>query len=275
VRDVDDQDVHRGPGRCRPTGLAALVRNLGLAILLASACGTERAPSANPAEPKQQLAEALLPAFELINERRSQEARVLIDALPGTDAGVVPYQVEFLLGYSFQREQLYAQAREHFLRAIQQEPRYEPSLHFLGFAQYYLGDLAAARRAFEGHLALRPDEGDDHFGIGLCDLDEGRLDEAARRFETAIELHLVAEQGGADRRRSLSSSYARLGDVCELRDDLPAARRDYEHAVTLWPAHYEVWHKLSRTLERLGESDLAATARLEHDAWRARVTGER
>jgi tetratricopeptide (TPR) repeat protein len=93
----------------------------------------------------------------------------------------------------------------------------------------------AARRAFESHLALPPDEGDDHLEIGLCDLDAGRLDEAARRFETATELHGAAAQRGADRRRSLSSSYARLGDVCELRGDLAAARCDDEQAVASGP----------------------------------------
>jgi tetratricopeptide (TPR) repeat protein len=250
----------------------------GLAILLASACGSRQAPTTGPdasgAGPQQQLAETLVPAFKLINDGRSEDARVVLDALPGTGADAVPYQVEFLRGFSYHKEQLYAQARDHFLRAIELEPRYEPTHHFLGFAQYNLGDLPAARSAFEAHLALRPDEGDDHFGIGLCDLDEGRLDEAARRFETAIDLHVAAAQRGADRQRSLSSCHARLGDVRELQGDLMAARREYEQAVTLWPAHYEVWHKLSSTLERLGEADLAAIAQREHDAWRARVTGE-
>ena len=252
---------------------------MGLAVLLVSACGGERSPVPNPGAPgagaQQQLAQALVPAFTLINEGRSDEARDLLDALPATDADVVPYQVEFLRGLSFHKEQLFTQAREHFLRAIELQPGYEPSHHFLGYAQYNLGDLPAARRAYEAHLALRPDEGDDHFGIGQCDLDEGRLDEAARRFETAIQLHRAAAERGEDRGRSLSSCYTRLGDVRELRDDLSAARRDYERAVSLWRANYEAWHKLASALERLGEPERAAHARSEGEAWRERVTGER
>ncbi|MHC5210736.1 MAG: tetratricopeptide repeat protein [Planctomycetota bacterium] len=276
--------MRRGTSRVRKLALC-------LGVWLVAACGGESAPATTPphavppppavsppavrAPVQQTLAAALAPAFSMVNEARFDEARERITELLAGEPGVPDYQAEFLLGYSYQKQKLYAQAKAHFLRAVELQPDYHPTHHFLGFAHYYLGEPGPARAAFLAHLEQRPDEGDDHFGIGLCDLDAGLLDEAARRFTTAIELHEAAEAHGKDRRKQRASCHARLGDVRELRGDLAAARGEYERAVTLWPAHYEVWHKLDRTLTRLGETELAAHAREQHALWRDRADASR
>jgi hypothetical protein len=88
----------------------------------------------------------LVPAFKLINEGAATSARR--DALwPRRGRRRIRSSSR---SASASTEQLYAQAREHFLRAIELAPL-EPSHHFLGFAEYNLGDLPAARRAFEAH----------------------------------------------------------------------------------------------------------------------------
>jgi tetratricopeptide (TPR) repeat protein len=253
---------------------------LGLGLLLVGACGddgqTAPAPrrSAQPAQSADQaLAPGLVPAFDLVNEGRFDAARERVERYLTSNgpAGVNVYQAEFLLGYSYQKQKLYQQARDHLLRAVELQPDYHASYHFLGFAHYYLGDLDDARSAFEAHLRFRPDEGDNHFGIGLCDLDTGRLDLAEQRFTRAIELHVRAAARGRDRRPEIAKSRARLGDVYELRGELSEARHEYEQAATTWPAHLEVWHKLYRVLLRQGEDELAEEALRQGAEWRARA----
>ncbi len=218
----------------------------------------------------------LEPIFELISSGDFDEATRQLDArLADDDAEpVLAYQGEFLRGFIFHRQKQYSQAREHFTRATELHPDYHPPHHFGAFADYYLGDLSRARAGFERHLELRPGEADDHFGIGLCDLDEGDLDGAEQHFEQAVVLHREAAARGADRRREIGSSLARLGDVHEQRGDLETARRAYEQALQSWPPHHEAWSKLHRVLVRLGETDLAAIALEQHGQWLAHARRE-
>jgi Tfp pilus assembly protein PilF len=176
-------------------------------------------------------------------------------------------RAEFLVGLSYHREKHYALARPHFERAIELTPAYHTTYHFLGWCLYYLGEMPAARAAFEAHLAHMPDEGDSHFGVGLIDLDEDRLDDAERRFRHAIEL----QADNAARRKDVSKAHARLGDVYLRRGDLAAARAELETATRLWPQHYTAFYKLSRVLNRLGEPEAAAEAYRQYEYWERRA----
>jgi tetratricopeptide (TPR) repeat protein len=226
--------------------------------------GPDGEVEAAPAE----LAEALRPVVALIAQQRTPDARAQLDAYLAAhpDDG----QAVFLYGLSYHREKRYGLARPHFERAIALAPDYPMSYYFLGWCCYYLGDLPAARQAFERHLSAEPDqrkEADSIFGLGLIDLEEDRLDDAEQRFRRTIAL----EQGDQNRAREISKAHVRLADVYERRDSLEQARDELVLATRLWPQHYAAFFKLSRVLIRLGDTEGAGEAFKQYRYWQARA----
>jgi tetratricopeptide (TPR) repeat protein len=228
----------------------------------------ETVPSAPPApdggDPGA-LTGPLASFHALIVERRTGAARVRLRK--HLDRHEADGRAAFLFGLSYHREKRYALARPWFERAIRDAPEYPVTHYFLGWALYYLGDAAAARAAFETHLHHDPDEGDSHFALGLVDLDEDRVDDAADRFERAIAL----QEGRADRVRELAKAYALRSDVHVRRGDLAAARADLVRATALHPDHYAAHHRLYRVCLRLGDDDAAARARRDFMAAHERM----
>jgi len=208
--------------------------------------------------------------FQLISRGRTGAARVRLvkfDKL-NPDNG----RSAFLFGLTYHQEQKYAKARPHFERAIGLEPSYSTTLYFYGWCLYYLGELDAARTAFELHLSAQPDTADSHFALGLINLDQANLEDAERRFKRAIELQRVdgvtsGELAERDQRlaRNLSKAHTRLGDVYMRRQDLDQARTHFQTAVELFPGNYKTYYKLYRVLTRLGEDEAAQQALKRHN----------
>ena len=236
---------------------------LGVVLLL----GCPQRPPETPvvaAEPIK-LDGELSVVLRLIESHRTDRARTALAAYGEAHPPSGP--AEFLTGLSYHREKRYGLARPHFERAIELTPGYHPTHHFLGWCCYYLGDTAASRQAFERHLQMAPSEGDSHFGLGLLDLDEDRLDAAEARFRRAIEL----QQDNPARDADVAKAHARLADVFIRRDQLDEARWHLEQATTLWPQHYAAFYKLSRVLTRLGENDQAQEAHRLYRLWQKRA----
>lgn len=231
----------------------------------ASAAGNEG--SAVESRPLPPLSRTLSEHFALIREGRTGPARVRIRKhlnLNPTDGAA-----KFLFGLSYHEEKKYAEAVPYFEEALADAPDYYLTHYFMGWARYNLGELDAARAAFEKHLTFDPVAADSHFGLGLVALDEDRLDDAERRFRRAIELH--GETPGTEQDRS--KARARLADVLIARGDHDAARVELVQSTMLYPDHYEAWLKLSRVLARLGDEEAADNARRMGEAARERVTG--
>jgi tetratricopeptide (TPR) repeat protein len=177
----------------------------------------------------------------------------------------------FYLALAHHKQKRYAEARVLFERAAEAPP-VEPALHhFLGYCLYYLGDLPGARRAFESHLAAAPQEGNSHFGLGLIDLDEGRLDEAERRFRAAIDLQ--SNQPG--RARDVAAAHVRLGDVLALRGELDAAASAFQHAAEIDPDLAGAHIKLYRIQLRLGLEVEARASLARYEEVMARTRPDR
>ena len=227
--------------------------------------GCERDADTNPGafsapEPKQPtdipaLDPPLSDFFGLIEDGRHGPARVRVrqwlDEHPGDSRG------EFLMGLSYHQEKRYGRAIKWFDMAAIHQPVYPPVWHFQGWSNYYLGNAQEARRAFEQHLRLDPDEGDSHFAIGLLAMEEWRLDEAERHFTKAIELQAKE----SSRTKGVSKAKARLSEVVEHRDgDIEQATLLLRESVDLHPDHYEAWYRLSRLLTQQGRAEEARSA---------------
>ncbi len=208
---------------------------------------------------------ALAEAFRLIEQDQTGPARIRLRQwmeLNGEDARAL-----FLFGLSYHRERRYAASTRWLEQAAQATPNYPPAAHFLGWSNYYLGNTDDAEQAFRLHLQLTPDEGDSFYALGLLALDAGRLTDAERRFDRAIEL----QQMQTDRVAGVSKAMVRLAEIDMLRGNRVAARAHLEEAVAIDPDRHEGWHRLARCCRRLGDMEAARHAELQRDEALQRV----
>lgn len=217
-------------------------------------------PIVGPSPPPPTLPEALRPAVALIERGRFAEAREIAEAYLRAHAGDAP--ALFVKGLTFHRARNYAAAEPLFVRALSADPSYHVVHHFLGYCRFHLGnDLPGARAAFEAHLRSMPGESDSHFGLGLVELAEGRLDEAEARFDRAIELIKGMEESDPARYRTrrldLAKCYGRLGDIAFARVDYERARALMHDAIAIDPNQYATYYALSQVERRLGDADEA------------------
>lgn len=210
----------------------------------------------------------LAPIAQAIEQGRVSDARVRLQVYLADEPN--DGQAIFLFGLTFHREYRYDAARRHFERAAELSPLYHPIHHFLGWCLYYLGEPEAARNAFEAHLALRPDEGDSHFGIGLIDLEEDRLEDAEARFRNAIEL----QKDNPGRVLAVAKAHSRLGDALMKQGRHEEAREHLERGTQMDPDQYEALYQLYRVLLTLGEEEAAERALQAHHEARQRVRPE-
>lgn len=226
----------------------------------------QQVPSGNGTAPADKLNPELAPIFSLIRQRQSGPARVrLVNylTLHPNDG-----QAEFLFGLSYHREQKYGEALPHYDKALAHAPAYSLTNHFRGWANYYMGNLDEARKAFDAFLMRQPDEPDSLFALGLIELDEDNLDEAERYFRRSIETLTVRDPSDA---KGLSKAHTRLGEVHDRRGEYDRAKIELTRATELFPDHYEAFYKLYRVLIRLGEKEQAEIVHQTYLATRERM----
>lgn len=168
-------------------------------------------------------------------------------------------RVLFMLGVAVQKQKRYAEARSALEQACatgQRFPERAQVDHFLGWANYYLGDLPKAKTHFQAHVGAVPTADDSWFGLGVVALEENRLGDAESALERAMDLAGDGLPGRPMRAKAL----VRLGDVAMLRDRFADAASLYEEALELRPDQREVWTKLARAYERSGRPDDARSA---------------
>lgn len=238
----------------------ALALCAALCVALLAACG----PSASNDDPR------LAQADRAISDGDFVAAQALAEAVLADHAGTG--RAELLLGYSLQRRKRYELARPHFERALELEPfEKQVSAHYLlGWCTYNLGELDAARAAFEGHLERAPDYGHSWFGLGLVALDQERLDDAQDAFGRAIELQRAAvEAGDASQVPDLAASYCRRGEVHVRGEEWEAARDDLLAGLRVFPHMPDDWFRLHRVLSELGDDARAADALAQYERLKA------
>ena len=121
---------------------------------------------------------------------------------------------------------------------------YPTAWHFLGWSQYYLGNIDYSKTAFEHFLTLQPEEEDSLFALGLIATEEGKFTEAKEFFNQSI-------QAARDGSHAVAKAQARLADVYLEENELQKALPLFRNAVNLNPDLYEAWYKLAMALRRL------------------------
>jgi Flp pilus assembly protein TadD len=169
-------------------------------------------------------------------------------------------RAKFLLGVAVQKQKRYSEARELLVDAQasgQAFPEARQVDHFLGWANYYLGDLALSKRHFQAHVGAVPTADDSWFGLGVVAIEESRLGDAESALQRALDLAGDGVPGRPMRAKAL----VRLGDVALLRDRFADAVDLYEESLAIRPDQSEVWTKLARAYERADRPADAGSAR--------------
>lgn len=165
-----------------------------------------------------------------------------------------------ILGIALNKLKRYEEAREALDRATkstQPFPERKHAAHFLGWSCYHLGDLEAARAAFETHLKAVSDEPDSTFGLALIALGEDRLDEADALFAKSLKGFTEPKPRPMDQARVLT----RMADLALRRDDVAKAEECLDRAIKATPMQHETWAKVARVKDRLGKTAEADAAR--------------
>lgn len=176
---------------------AAAFGAAGLAALDASAAGPAAAWSTqalrlDPAQPEAIVTQATL----RLGERDAAGASALLAPLlaraPGDGRALSTAALAEMLGSRL------PQARTLFERAVAAMPGHIGTWLAYGWCEVFIGDRAAARRAFETGLALDPNFGESHGAVAVIDALEGRRAEAVEGIRRATGLDP----------RGLSAAYA-------------------------------------------------------------------
>ena len=233
------------------------------------------APQPQPGEDRARV------ALQLIARNHPDQAEPVARAL----VAEYPDQARaaFVLGLSLHKQKRYGDAVPHFESALAGANAIDPSqrgiqfpehahvTHFLGWARYYAGDLAGARGAFTSHVAAVPTAGDSWYGLALVEIDEDQVNDAAAALERAYACLPEAERADEARSRDRGKILARQGDLALRADRTQDAIELYRRALRAWPDHYEVWAKVARCYDRLGDAEAADRARVEELKARERM----
>jgi len=179
-------------------------------------------------------------------------------------------QAEFLLGVVCLKTQRAARALPLLQASLASGQAFTGRSHvehFIGWANYQLGELDAAKRAFQSHVAAVPTADDSYYGLAVIALDEDRIADAQQALERALELVGSLPRRARDRAKIL----ARLGDIEFRADRVESSVALFEESLALYGDHVEVWGKLARALDRLGRADAAQAARESQAAAQVRV----
>jgi len=226
------------------------------------------AVSANAQQPLEVTHPNLSVASQLVAVGSFLDAEIVLTAILREEPESA--QAKFLLGVVFLKTQRAARALPLLQASIASGQAFTGRTHvehFIGWANYQLGELDAAKRAFQSHVAAVPTADDSYYGLAVIALDEDRVADAQQALERALELVGSSPRRARDRAKIL----ARLGDIEFRADRIDPAVALFEDSLALYADHVEVWGKLARALDRLGRADAAEAARKNQAAAQARL----
>lgn len=182
---------------------------------------------------------------------------------------------EFVIGLTYHEAGNHGPAVTHFQRAVQLTPGHARTHVYFGECLFMLGDLVGARREYETLREAQPRNPEGAYRVGLVDLEEGRLDDAAARFREALALFDAMARTDprqfAARRATVARCHARLADVHFARDEYEAARSELIASTTIEPRNISAFFTLSQVYRRLGQHDLADQAMERYESARRQI----
>ncbi len=132
-----------------------------------------------------------------------------------------------------------AEAKSHFVTAVQVAPDLDDGHYYMGLMHRLEGDTVAAAAEFQSALRLNPGNARAHGNLGMIDVDGGRFEAAAVHFEAAIRLDATD-----------ALAHATLGAIRLQQNRPEEARPLLERAAALDPDNPDVKQNLKVLRQR-------------------------
>jgi predicted TPR repeat methyltransferase len=157
--------------------------------------------------------------------------------------------INIMLAYALrlQQQKRIKGAVQLYTRILEQAPNHVDALHFLGLAQFQLGDGGAAVDWIKRAIALKPDFAGAYNSLGNVLKCLGRFADAAQAYHRVIEL----EPDNAD-------AYNNLGVLLQAQGKTAEAETVLRRALALQPQHADALHNLGNVLVELQRANEAA-----------------
>lgn len=136
----------------------------------------------------------------------------------------------------------------HYLRGLQLDHDSPIPRQRIGFLQL-ARDVERGQRIFEDLARREPGMASAHLGVGLALVARGRLEEASRALERALEVDSENDV-----------ALIALGLIADEREDFRTARSYYVSALRVAPERYEVHNNLGVSYLLSGDYERAAEA---------------
>ena len=135
-----------------------------------------------------------------------------------------------------------ARAAQVLGKLLQASPDDPDALHYLGVAQYQLGDYDPAIASLNKAVGIAPDYAEAHNSLGTIHLEAQRHSEAAACFRRAVEL-----------RPDYANAFTNLGNALRDGGDLEPAAGAYREAIRLDPMTAQPAYRLAASLISLNQ----------------------
>jgi tetratricopeptide (TPR) repeat protein len=163
-------------------------------------------------------------------------------------------------GMALLRANRYADAREKFQRAAEEDPRYDVPLYNLALAFIRQRDWSNAADALSRAISRNPNNAEYHYRLGDAHYQIATAPENAENGQAGghLEQARTAFQNAIQRNRNLYMAQLRLGQVAELLDDPQSALRAYTDTLNVTARAYPAYTRLGRLYYRNHRYDDAA-----------------
>ena len=175
-----------------------------------------------------------------------EDAEAELDRVHGDDEGPVLGVAYGKLGMRYQSHQLNDAAGPAYRNAIRLDPGEFRWPYFLGFLHHEEGRFEQARRRYAEAIAMAPEAWEIRMRDALAALELGDLRSAEARLDSVLS-----------QRPDEAAAIAALGEIAAERGDHATAVERFRRALELQPAADRLHYLLGLSLRRIGESDAA------------------
>ena len=153
---------------------------------------------------------------------------------------------EFYAGFTYQNEQNYLKAIEHYSKAIKLNPRLSGVYNNRGNIYSSNGEFDRAIKDYNKAIELNPEFAEIYNNRGAAYDSNGELDHAIADYDKAIKLN-----------PEFAKAYYNRGAACSSNGEFDRAIADYDKAIELNPKYVKAYYNRGVAYSRKGELDHA------------------
>ena len=136
-------------------------------------------------------------------------------------------------------------AIKHYLQALEIEPDFKEANYNLGITYQKMGLFDKAIKAYKKVLEQSPEFYKAHYNLGVIYYDKGVIDSSITYFNNALKFSI----GSVDK-KYIHNIYDYLGNAYAQEGLMQKAIRNYEKALSIYPADTTLLYKLQTLKER-------------------------